>query len=155
MAKTLIHRFGRRDETEAFLQGGIAGGSFVGTLFDLNAKTLIFSAPAAETVTFVASPATPQASIGIKSIIDQIVAQTTDLIVRAIKESNGFRLVIIHDVATPTAIVLTVGTANTQLGFSDAQAGTTYNTPDGAAPRWLSLTAGPLSDSAYTVVTEE
>lgn len=155
MAKTLIHRLGRRDEAEAFLQGGIVGGSFSGTLFDLDAKTLIFSAPAGETVTFASSPATPQVGLGIKDIIDQIVAQTTDLIVRAIRESNGFRLLIVHDVATPTAIVLTVGTGNTQLGFSDAQAGTFYNPPSGVAPRWLSLTAGPLSDSAYTIVTEE
>jgi len=156
MAKTRIHRLGSRDEVDLLLQGGISGGAFTAPLFDLNGKTLILTSPAGETVTFATTPAGTQVPTSISDILDQIRTQTTDVIVKAIKRAgNQFSLALVHDSASPSAITLGVGTANTQLGFSNSQTGKVYAPYDGVAPRWFSITTSPTSDGSFYVMTEE
>lgn len=154
MAKTRIRRLGSHREAENFLQGGIVGGSFKSPAYNLDGLTLIFSSPAAETVTFSASAA--QAGMTVKEIVDQIAAQTTDVIARAVLTPGGtYRIALVHDNASPSEITLGSGTGNAALGFSNGQTGVVYAAPSGVAPRWLAIFQNPLTDSALYIATEE
>ena len=56
MAKTRIRRLRNLEAVENLLQGGISGGEFTSPLFNIDGKTLIFTSPAAVTVTFDTDP---------------------------------------------------------------------------------------------------
>jgi hypothetical protein len=156
MAKTRIRRLRNLEAVENLLQGGISGGEFISPLFDMDGKTLIFTSPAAATVTFDTDPEGAQQGLTIRQIIDQIIAGTTAIQVKLIKGSgNSYGLMLVHDVATPSIITLGAGTANAQLGFVDSQTGKIFNPPDGVAPRWLELDSPSKIDGAYIIATEE
>lgn len=109
------------------------------------------------TATFSYHEGTVQVGVSIKDIIDQILLVTTNVAVRAIPcpGSNTYRLALVHNTGSPSAVTLTTGTANALLGFVDNQTGKVFDPPDGSAPRWLSINTSPLADEALLVVTEE
>jgi hypothetical protein len=138
-------------EAEVFLQGGliagkelpISGGSALQKdgVWGLNGKTIILSSPAAETVTFVASPAIDQAPVTMQEIRTQIEVQTTGVVVRWF----GRRLVLIE--ASPSSgVVIDGGTALGDLGLAlaaiETQSDFVFDDDAGGGDSTVTTTAG-------------
>ena len=140
------------DNLNHFLQGCINGSTDLTKMNDslyLNGLTLIFTSPAAETVTF--SSAGDQVPLSIADVISQIEAQTTGVVAKVL---SG-QLYLIEETPNSGVAITEAGTANTKLGFNNAVAttGRVYGAVGGAAPSLNSVVnSGP---DAFLVITEE
>ncbi len=162
----VVRLFSNITELNVFLQAGVIGGRSLQSainpvgqapvrdgLYRLHGRTLIFNAPASETVTFAATPATEQVTMSLQEIKTQIEAQTTGVLVRW---TRNRRLILIE--STPSAAGVAIdelGTANPLLGFDTS--GDTIGTlilAATTAPFIVSLNHGSFSDSLI-LVTEE
>lgn len=145
-----------RDLTEMnlFLSGGLLAGSRLGAdlqstnqVVGLTGKTLIFTAPAAVTVTFTAG-ANPN-----YHTLQEVRAQ----IVAAVGALSPFfydnRLALVETTPTSGVAVTNAGTANAILGFSNTSAGRVYNPAGGAAPAFVQAYTTP--DNQHCVITRE
>lgn len=137
------------EEINAFLHGGIIGGTKLSTpTYDLDGKTLVFTQPSAATVTFSSGGA--QAPLALTDIIAQINASISGL-ARAfdtrlhLEEQSPMNGVAISGASTAAAI----------LGFSGSgQSAVVINPYDGIAPRLLEVTSTPIMRSSYVLVLE-
>ena len=162
----VLRSFSDLVEANIFLQGGIIGGKSLRSavspadspgvnegLYRLHATTLIFSSPAAETVTFAATPATVQVPMTVQEVKTQIEAQTTGVLVRFTR--NG-RLILIESTPSSSGVAITdAGTGNEILGFGNqASIGVFINSDGATSPFFLSLDHSTFSN-ALILVTEE
>ena len=154
-------------DLNVFLQGGIIGGKSLKSavspsgapavnegLFKLDGKTLIFTAPASETVTFASTNATEQEPMTLQQIKTQVEAQTTGVLVRW---TTDRRLILIQTVPGALGVTVTAaGTANPFLGFSTGVAtdGTFYNSNGVTSPFLISVSS-EFQSGSYIVTTEE
>ncbi len=146
-----VYKLGSFEEFQTFLQGGIVGGTdLANKKLYLHGKTLIFTSPSAETVTFAASPASAQVPIMLKEVIAQIAAQS---VVKA--KYAGGKLHLLHDLSAPTSkVTISGGTALGDLGLG-AGSGTLYGPPDGSAPRLVTFEPSSNGDGSFIVVTQD
>ena len=136
------------DALELFSNGAVRGGSALGgPLWELDGKTLEFTAPSALTVTFVSkSPADP---IRAADVIAQLSAQAPG--VKAHLRDGRLSL------SAPSGVTLGPGgSANALLGFPSAGvAGVPYSSPGGPLPRIILVLESQLVADAFIVWTEE
>ena len=108
-------------------------------------RSIIFTSPVGETVTFNSGGA--QVPLSIPAALAQITTQTTGVVVGLL---DG-RLTLIEATPTNGVAITGAGTANSLLGLG-ADAGAVYAAPGDAAPDFLQLVRGL---STYLVVTED
>jgi len=153
MAALYTRKFGKLEDMQLFLQGGIRGGKKVvqldGKVFGLHGKTLVFNTPTG-TVTFADAT---NAGLTYKQIVDEIAADVTTVVGRF--DGDGRLTILDADLSGPIDLDVT-GTANKALGFSTVNdtVGTLYAAPDGSAPRLVTM-GGNSQGDGYHVVTEE
>lgn len=142
---------------ETFLNGGIRGGRQVvnasGLLRNLHGKTLIFTAPAAVTVTF--DEAAGEAGLYGGLTPAEVAGQITSALA-GVEASFRDKVLTLVEAAPASGVSLAAaGTANQHFGFSGATpaSGTVYNIPSGAAPKFISVAAKPTGDG-YLVIVE-
>jgi len=139
------------EELNTFLRGGILGGKkFEGSaLYGLHGLTLVFTSPAASTVTFATPGSSSQEALSLKDVVAQINA-----VVAGIARMHDGRLLLQH---SSTKITITgASTALTALGFdATGVTGTVYAAPGGAAPALVSASNNGPNMNAYLVVTNE
>jgi hypothetical protein len=137
------------EEMSVFLHGGLVGGVKIGQAFVHN-LTLVFTQPAAVTVTFNAGAA--QAPLTLSQIIAQING-TVGL--AGVARAFDGRLHLEEQTPTNGVAIANTSTAGPLLGFGDdGQTGAVINPFDGVAPRLLQLTTSPSLRSAYILVLE-
>lgn len=136
--------FASAEEVTNFLRGGLIGGKDLrAQKLYLDGKTLIFTSPASETVTF--SGTNPLLPL---TVVTQILAQTTGVDCRLV---DG-RLFLVETSVSGGVAITGAGTANADLGFGDADwAGTVYGNPGDAAPALVQVATG----ERVLVVTDE
>lgn len=153
-------------EVNALLQGGIIGGKSLHSaqspagsphvnegIYNLHGKTLIFTSPASETVTFASTNSIEQEPMTLQQISTQIEAQTTGVEVRWTKDR---RLILIETIPSNGVTVTNAGTANALLGFGTGvnSSGKFYNSDFTNSPFILSVSPSSLSGS-FVITTEE
>lgn len=164
MSATKIYKFPDIVEMQYFLNGAIKCSPFPKNhqgpsgFYGLIGKTLIFTSPAAGTVTF--SAAADQADIDpnilqLQDIKAQVQAVMTGVVVTTV---NG-RLTFVEATPTSGVAITSAGTANSILGFDSANAtvGKVYAAPGSAspavAPAWV--WAYSINENSHTVFTLE
>jgi hypothetical protein len=135
-------------EANAFLAGGIIGGKGLsGKTYGLHGLTLVFTSPAAATVTFATPGASAQEGLTLAEIVTQINA-----VIAGLAKVHDSR---IHLQGSASVIFTGASTAAAMLGLPSAFVGVLYNPPDGAAPRILDMDAAALSGGTYILLLEE
>lgn len=153
----VFRKFQSISEVNAFLQGGITVAKALqlrqGKLFGLHGLTLVFTAPAAATVTF-SDPTS--AGLDLKAVGAAILAQTTGAVrAQFANEGTHTRLILIEVSPTSGVALADTSTALAAFGFDgDGVAGTFYAPPDGVAPRFIATEGSHAADS-FIVITEE
>jgi hypothetical protein len=151
----IVRKVSALDEVNLLLRGAVLGSVELlqaSSALYLHGKTLIFTSPVGETVTFASSNSSAQTPLTLLAVLDQIAAQTTGVIARL----RGSRLELVETTPSLGIAVSAAGTANAQLGFnaSVATSGKVYAAPGGSVPAFVSLVPSPTGDS-YVVVTNE
>lgn len=150
-----IRKINDLERVELLLRGGILGGKSLkdGPIYNLDAKTLIFTQPEAKTITFATTPHSTQEPLTLSQIITQINAGLTDPLASAIQGQLTFVEAIPDDGVT----IDKAGTANKLLGLDsdDDMVGVIYNGPGGGTPQLISLSIVANCDGMYIVVTDE
>jgi hypothetical protein len=142
MSKVTLVKKESIEEAQVFLNGGLIGGDASQGIEGLIGKTLIFTAPAAGTVTFALGSGSNPWKLSFKEIKQQIEAAVglSGLNVSSIRGA----LVIQEDTTTSGVAITGAGTANAILGFDSAgQTGRVINAPGGAAPKLSLFTVTP------------
>jgi hypothetical protein len=168
MAKVQVYKFRELDEIDLFLSGGVvggdvsswgsaiaAGGAVLKDAPVLAGLTLIFTQPAAHTVTFVAGADT-FGRLQFSELKAQIEAVMTTVVVRMLEG----KLVIVESTPTNGVTITKSGTANKALGFDQTKAdtvGKVYGSPYAAAPAVppYFLMAYSTNDNMHVVYTFE
>lgn len=153
--------FNTLKEAELFFQGAIRGGKKLvdgsGRVFNLHDKTLIFTAPAAVTVTFDEDTGDAKSNgLGEGLTLKQIRNQIVDGVAALSPFFLDQILNLVETTPTNGVAITAAGTANKLLGFSGASAtvGTIINAPGGGAPALVSLQPKSNFDGYYAVINE-
>ncbi len=153
-----VRKFATVIELEHFLQGGVVGGEVPrdNRYYGLIGLDLVFTAPAAFTVTFVAGAAGAQGGLSFKEVHDQIEAVNAGI--RVLQLSSPARIAIRQKVPATGAGggVSFTGTARAALGFgaNNTIVGKVYGPPFGTptAPYVVALSSDA---NQHVIVTEE
>jgi hypothetical protein len=133
----------------------ICGANLKDDKIYVHGLTLKFKSPAVATVTFAATPASPQVPLTRAQVIAQIKAAVPALEPKIMQVGDVFALVLVEATPASGVTVDKTGTANQKLGLSTAAdtVGKFINPPGGATPYlvWLSV----LDANTYVVTTEE
>ncbi len=150
------HGFSDTNQMDFFLNGGVVGGVDVlkilrkGAaagglrLFGLDGLTIILTGG---TATFSDANDEGLTLVAIKAVIDAVTGNV-------VAEWRNGKLLLSDPGGVTT--VDKDGTANSVFGFSkdSDSVGTPVNPPDGAAPRIITIEAGPHADAFYVTVEE-
>lgn len=142
------------DEITVLLKGHILGGVNVPGTHSaryLHGKTLVFNTPA-DTVTFVATPASAQVPLSLQEILDQITTQAAGV---SAQFNRLGQLELFVTTPGPINLDLT-GTANAMLGFDTAvdTAAAPFDVPGGTPPALVQVVSDHGSNS-FLVITDE
>lgn len=133
----------------------ICGANLKSDEIYVHGLTLKFKVPAVATVTFAATPASPQVPLTRAQVIAQIKAVVGALDPKIMQDGDVFSLVLVEAAPASGVTVDKTGTANQKLGLSTAvdTVGNFINPPGGATPYlvWLSV----IDANTYVVTTEE
>ena len=132
------------DELQAILQGAVKLKPILRGVYGLIGKTLEFTLPAEETVTFVKG-ASNDGFLTFKEIADQLKEAVTGL---AVSQKDGAMYL-----RSDSGVEITGGTARADFGFSGTAKGVVYGPPDSeTAPRFIHAYA--VGD-AHVLIVEE